>query len=62
LNQEGAIPLYHGRTAKGIKRSISKNIRTEIQHGRNPRQAVAIAYSVARKDRARLRSRNYRKK
>jgi hypothetical protein len=30
------------------KASIAKNIRTEIRAGRKPKQAVAIAYSVAR--------------
>lgn len=35
---------------KGFSRpSISKNIATEIRHGKDPRQAAAIAYSTARK-------------
>lgn len=31
------------------KKAISQNIRTEIKAGRPQKQAVAIAYSVARK-------------
>ena len=31
------------------KKTISQNIRTEIKAGRPQKQAVAIAYSVARK-------------
>lgn len=31
------------------KKAISKNIKTEIAHGKKPKQAVAIALSVARK-------------
>ena len=34
------------------KSSISKNIRTEIRHGKKPAQAKAIAMSIARKARA----------
>jgi hypothetical protein len=38
--------------AKGSSRKvISQNVRTEIKSGRSPRQAVAIAYSVAGKSR-----------
>lgn len=33
----------------GTKKAISKNIKTEIMHGKPQRQAVAIALSVARK-------------
>lgn len=40
------------------KKTIAKNIRTEIKAGRPVKQAVAIAYSVARKAApTRLRSR-----
>ena len=33
----------------GSKKSISKNIRTEMHAGKPQKQAIAIAYSVARK-------------
>ena len=39
------MPLKKGYS----KKTISKNIATEIRHGRPKKQAVAIAYSVARK-------------
>jgi hypothetical protein len=38
------MPLIKGYSAK----SISKNIRTEMRAGRQPAQAAAIAYDVAR--------------
>ena len=38
------MPLAKGKSRK----TISKNIRTEIQAGRPQRQAVAIALSTAR--------------
>lgn len=43
------MPLVKG---KG-RSAISQNIRTEIKAGRPPRQAIAIAYSVAGKSRKR---------
>jgi hypothetical protein len=44
--------------AKGSSRKvISQNVRTEIKSGRPPRQAVAIAYSVAGKSRKRKAAR-----
>jgi hypothetical protein len=39
------MPLAKGKS----KKTISKNIATEIRSGRPKKQAVAIAYSVARK-------------
>lgn len=39
------MPLKRGYS----KKSISKNIATEIKHGKSKKQAIAIALSVARK-------------
>lgn len=39
------MPLVKGKS----KKSISKNIKTEIKAGKKPSQAAAIAYSIARK-------------
>lgn len=39
------MPLKKGYSSK----TIAKNIRTEMRAGRPQKQAVAIAYSVARK-------------
>lgn len=41
------MPLKKGSS----KKTISQNIRTEMRHGKPQKQAVAIAYSVARKSR-----------
>ena len=38
------MPLIKGYS----KKTIEKNIKTEIKAGRPPKQAVAIAYSIAR--------------
>ncbi len=43
------MPLAKGSSRK----SMQKNIRTEIAAGKPPRQAVAIAYSVAGKSKKR---------
>ena len=45
------MPLKKGYSAK----SISKNIRTEIRHGKPKKQAVAIALSIARSARKKAR-------
>lgn len=42
------MPLIKGYS----KKSIKKNIATEIKHGKSPAQAVAISYSVAKKAKA----------
>jgi len=39
------MPLKSGTS----KATIAANIATEVRSGRDPKQAVAIAYSVARK-------------
>lgn len=39
------MPLVQGYS----KKSVSKNIKTEMAHGKPQKQAVAIALSVARK-------------
>lgn len=39
------MPLKRGYS----KKTIASNIRTEVKAGRPVRQAVAIAYSIARK-------------
>lgn len=44
------MPLHHGRTAKGIKASVGKNIKQERHAGYPRKQAVAIALSTARSD------------
>ena len=43
------MPLVKGSSRK----AMSQNIRTEIKAGRPPKQAVAIAYSVAGKSKKR---------
>lgn len=50
------MPLKRGYS----KKTISKNIKTEIKHGKPRKQAIAIALSVARKARAK-RSKKKRK-
>jgi hypothetical protein len=41
------MPLVKGKAAK-TKAGMSKNIKTEMAHGKPQKQAVAIAYSVAK--------------
>lgn len=42
------MPLVKGKKAK-TKSGLQKNIRAEIKAGKPVKQAVAIAYSVAKK-------------
>jgi hypothetical protein len=42
------MPLVQGKS----KKALQKNIKTEIESGKPPKQAVAIAYSVKRKNMA----------
>lgn len=44
------MPLKKGKKAKS-KKGIASNIRTEIKHGKKPKQAVAIAMRLAGKKR-----------
>ena len=44
------MPLIHGKS----KKSISKNIKTEMEHGKPQKQAVAIALNTARKAGAKI--------
>ena len=44
------MPFAKGKS----KKTISKNIKTEIEHGKPQKQAVAIALSEARKSGAKI--------
>lgn len=44
------MPLAHGKS----KKTISKNIKTEMKHGKPQKQAVAIALSEARRSGAKI--------
>lgn len=42
------MPLVKGMKAK-TRKGFNQNVKTEIESGKPPKQAVAISYSVARK-------------
>ncbi len=44
------MPLISGKKAR-TKKGFSENIKREMESGKNQKQAVAIAYSQARKSR-----------
>ena len=44
------MPLSKGKS----KKAIGKNIKTEMEHGKPQKQAVAIALDVARKSGAKI--------
>ena len=44
------MPLIHGKS----KKTISSNIRTEVEHGKPQKQAIAIALSEARRAGAKI--------
>lgn len=47
------MPLVKGYSAK----SISKNIRTEMAHGKSQKQSIAIAMATASKAKAKAKKR-----
>lgn len=51
------MPLVKGKAAKTSK-GFSTNIKREIKAGKSQKQAVAIAYSMARKKTKKLKKRN----
>jgi hypothetical protein len=54
--QEREMPLKKGKSRK----TIGKNIKTEMEHGKPQKQAVAIALNTARKSGAKIPKRKTR--
>lgn len=55
------MPLIRGEKST-TRKGISENIRREIHEGKDPKQAVAIALSQARKAGARIPKKSSKKK
>jgi len=49
------MPLVKGKAAKS-KKGFSENVRREMDAGKPQKQAVAIAYAVARRAKSKTRS------
>lgn len=58
LRGRGNMPLKKGKS----KKTISSNIKTEMEHGKKQSQAVAIALSEARKSGAKIPKKGAKKK
>jgi hypothetical protein len=49
-DEDEVMPLKHGRTTRTIKANVGKNIAIERHAHVKPKQAIAIAFSTARRD------------
>ncbi len=54
------MPLVKGKKAK-TRKGFSENVRTEIKEGKPQKQAVAIAYSLARRGDKKTKTRKKKK-